>query len=309
MSTTAPVAPRRQRRIVYKGESAIRSSVVLTLIVFNLVLLVIPVGIAFAGSFHNWNPLSGTYDPVGLANYRDLVSDPRLITSVTNTTAFGAVVITARVVLGLALALAIFSKATRFKTLFRAVFYMPTVTPLVAVAYVWKMMYDPQVGAINTLFGLDINWLFDTHFALPAIMAMTIWKDFGYAVILFLAGLYSLPEDVMEAAQVDGASAWQRFWRVTFPLLRPMTVFVVITSLISYLQSFIQVLVLTKGGPGSATFLLSYLIYDEAFVKYNFGYASAIAFALFIVTALLTALSFAASGMRIRLPRRDRKEV
>lgn len=309
MSTTAPVAPRRRRRIVYKGESAIRSSVVLTLIVFNLVLLVIPVGIAFAGSFHNWNPLSGTYDPVGLANYRDLVSDPRLITSVTNTTAFGAVVITARVVLGLALALAIFSKATRFKTLFRAVFYMPTVTPLVAVAYVWKMMYDPQVGAINTLFGLDINWLFDTHFALPAIMAMTIWKDFGYAVILFLAGLYSLPEDVMEAAQVDGASAWQRFWRVTFPLLRPMTVFVVITSLISYLQSFIQVLVLTKGGPGSATFLLSYLIYDEAFVKYNFGYASAIAFALFIVTALLTALSFAASGMRIRLPRRDRKEV
>lgn len=184
MSTTAPVAPRRRRRIVYKGESAIRSSVVLTLIVFNLVLLVIPVGIAFAGSFHNWNPLSGTYDPVGLANYRDLVSDPRLITSVTNTTAFGAVVITARVVLGLALALAIFSKATRFKTLFRAVFYMPTVTPLVAVAYVWKMMYDPQVGAINTLFGLDINWLFDTHFALPAIMAMTIWKDFGYAVIL-----------------------------------------------------------------------------------------------------------------------------
>lgn len=310
MSTTAPVAPRRRRRIVYKGESAIRSSVVLTLIVFNLVLLVIPVGIAFAGSFHNWNPLSGTYDPVGLASYRDLVSDPRLITSVTNTTAFGAVVITARVVLGLALALAIFSKATRFKTLFRAVFYMPTVTPLVAVAYVWKMMYDPQVGAINTLFGLDINWLFDTHFALPAIMAMTIWKDFGYAVILFLAGLYSLPEDVMEAAQVDGASAWQRFWRVTFPLLRPMTVFVVITSLISYLQSFIQVLVLTKGGPGSATFLLSYLIYDEAFVKYNFGYASAIAFALFVVTALLTALSFAASGMRIRPARQTpaRKE-
>ena len=308
MSTSAPspVAPRRRRRIVYKGESAIRSSVVLTLIAFNLVLLVIPVGIAFAGSFHNWNPLSGTYDPVGLANYRDLISDPRLITSVTNTTAFGAVVITARVVLGLALALAIFSKATRFKTLFRAVFYMPTVTPLVAVAYVWKMMYDPQVGAINTLFGLDINWLFDTHFALPAIMAMTIWKDFGYAVILFLAGLYSLPEDVMEAAQVDGAGAWRRFWHVTFPLLRPMTLFVVITSLISYLQSFIQVLVLTKGGPGSATFLLSYLIYDEAFVKYNFGYASAIAFALFIVTALLTALSFAASGMRIRLPRRDR---
>lgn len=308
MHTTAPPL-RRRRRIVYKGEASIRSSVVLALILFNLLLLVIPVGIAFAGSFHNWNPLSGLYDPVGLENYTRMLADPRLLRSLTNTTAFGVVVIVARVVLGLALALAIFSKATRFKTFFRALFYMPTVTPLVAVAYVWKMMYDPQVGAINTFLGLDVNWLFDSNFALPAIMAMTIWKDFGYAVILFLAGLYSLPEDVMEAAQVDGASAWKRFWHITLPLLRPMTIFVVITSLISYLQSFIQVLVLTKGGPGFSTYLLSYLIYDEAFVKYNFGYASAVAFALFLATALLTALSFAATGMRLpRRPARAGKE-
>ncbi|MEE1619643.1 carbohydrate ABC transporter permease [Brachybacterium sp. J153] len=304
MHTTTAPAPRtrRRRRIVYKGEASIRNTVVLALIAFNLLLLVIPVGIAFAGSFHNWNPLSGVYDPVGLDNYVRMVQDPRLLQSITNTTAFGVVVIVARVVIGLALALAIFSRATRFKTFFRALFYMPTVTPLVAVAYVWKMMYDPQVGAINAIFGLDVNWLFDTSFALPAIMLMTIWKDFGYAVILFLAGLYSLPEDVMEAAQMDGANAWQRFRRITFPLLRPMTIFVVITSLISYLQAFIQVLVLTKGGPGSSTFLLSYLIYDEAFVKYNFGYASAVAFALFVVTAVLTLLSFAATGMRIRRP-------
>lgn len=311
MSTTAPPL-RRRRKIVYKGEAPVRNTVVLALIAFNLALLVIPVGIAFAGSFHNWNPLSGVFDPVGLDNYRRMFSDPRLLGSITNTTAFGVVVIVARVAIGLALALAIFSKATRFKTFFRALFYMPTVTPLVAVAYVWKMMYDPQVGAINSFLGLDINWLFDTTFALPAIMAMTIWKDFGYAVILFLAGLYSLPEDVMEAAQVDGAGAWKRFWRVTFPLLRPMTIFVVITSLISYLQAFIQVLVLTKGGPGSSTFLLSYLIYDEAFVKYNFGYASAVAFALFLATALLTAASFALSGMRLRRPAsapRRRKET
>lgn len=291
-------APRRTRRLAYKGEAPLRNSVVLTLIVFNLLLLVIPVAIAFNGSFHNWNPLNGTFDPVGLDNYRRLLTDPRLATSVTNTTAFGAVVITARVVLGLALALAIFSKATRFKTFFRALFYMPTVTPLVAVAYVWKMMYDPQVGAINSIFGLNVNWLFDSSFALPAIMIMTIWKDFGYAVILFLAGLYSLPEDVMEAAAVDGASAWQKFLRVTLPLLRPMTIFVVITSLISYLQSFIQVLVLTEGGPGYSTYLLSFLIYDEAFVKYNFGYASAMAFGLLVLTAGLTAISFAVSGLR-----------
>lgn len=298
-----PITKKRDRAISYKGERGVRNSVVITLIAFNLLLLVIPVGIALVGSFHNWNPLNGTFDPVGLANYSRMFNDPRLVTSVLNTVIFSAFAITARVVLGLALAIAIFTRVTRYKTFFRAMFYMPTVTPLVAVAYVWKMMYDPQVGAINTFLGMDINWLFDTRFALPAIILMTIWKDFGYAVILFLAGLYSLPEDVMEAAAVDGATPWKRFWYVTLPLLRPMTIFVVITSLIAYLQAFIQVLVLTKGGPGSSTYLLSYLIYDEAFVKYNFGYASAIAFGLLVVTASLTALSFAISGMG-GLPRR-----
>ncbi len=293
-----------------RGEAGLRNSVVLVIVLFNLALLVIPVGIALSGSFHNWNPLNGTFDPVGWANYQRLFTDPRLIRSTINTVVFGVIVIVARVVLGLLLAVAIYSRTTRFKTLFRAVFYMPTVTPLVAVAYVWKVMYDPQVGAINSVFGLDINWLFDTRFALPSIIVMTIWKDFGYAVILFLAGLYSIPDDVMEAAQVDGANAWKRFWGVTLPLLRPMTIFVVITSLISYLQSFVQVLVLTKGGPGHSTYLISYLIYDEAFVKYNFGYASAIAFVLLIVIAGLTAISFAVSGIGTKpKPRRSRHTV
>lgn len=309
MSTPTPTAKKKARAISYKGERGVRNSVVIALIVFNLLLLVIPVGIAFVGSFHNWNPLNGTFDPVGFDNYLRMLQDPRLGTSIVNTLIFSAVAITARVILGLALAIAIFTRVTRFKTFFRALFYMPTVTPLVAVAYVWKIMYDPQVGAINTFFGLDVNWLFDTKFALPAIMLMTIWKDFGYAVILFLAGLYSLPEDVMEAAAVDGASPWKRFWHVTLPLLRPMTIFVIITSLIAYLQAFIQVMVLTKGGPGTSTYILSYLIYDEAFVKYNFGYASTIAFGLLVVTASLTALSFAVSGMNLKPRHRRSKSV
>ena len=98
---------------------------------------------------------------------------------------------------------------------------MPTVTPLVAVAYVWMIMYNPQFGLIDKIFGLDINWLFDSRFALPAIMAMTIWKDFGYAVILFLSGLMSLPSDCYESSQIDGATAWQTFRYITLPLLRP----------------------------------------------------------------------------------------
>ena len=167
---------------------------------------------------------------------------------------------------------------------------------MVAVAFVWKFLYNPQIGSINQILGLDINWLMNPKTALIAIMVMTIWKDFGYAVVMFMAGLYSLPSDAMEAAKVDGASSWQTFKYLTLPLLKPMTLFVVITSIISYIQAYVQVLILTEGGPGTATYLSSYIIYNEAFVKYNFGYASAMSFVLFVITAVFTWLSFRVSG-------------
>ena len=173
---------------------------------------------------------------------------------------------------------------------------MPTVTPLVAVAFVWKIMYNPQFGLIDQVFGLDINWLYDSVFALPAVMVMTIWKDFGYAVILFMSGLLSVPSDYYEASNIDGANAWQTFRYITLPLLKPTMIFVVITSIISYLQAYVPVMVMTDGGPGTSTFLSSYLVYDQAFVKYNFGYASAIAFFILILTAILTVLSFKVTG-------------
>ena len=213
-----------------------------------------------------------------------------------NTLIFCVVVVFFRVVLGLALAYAITSKMTKHKTFFRTVFYMPTVTPLVAVAFVWKIMYNPQFGLIDQIFGLDINWLYDSAFALPAVMVMTIWKDFGYAVILFMSGLLSVPSDYYEASNIDGANAWQTFRYITLPLLKPTMIFVVITSIISYLQAYVPVMVMTDGGPGTSTFLSSYLVYDQAFVKYNFGYASAIAFFILILTAILTVLSFKVTG-------------
>lgn len=296
-STPLRTSGEQRVRITPPGERRLRNVVVAFVVVFNLVLLVIPVGMAFVGSFHRWNPLNGTFEFLGLKNYIDLFTSPIFVTTAVNTVVFGVVAIIARVVIGLALAVAIYSKLIKYKSLFRTIFYMPTVTPMVAVAYVWKIMYNPQVGALNTFMGLDINWLFDTRFAMPAILMLTIWKDFGYAVILFLAGLYSLPEDALEAAEVDGATGMQRFRWIVLPLLKPMTIFVVITSLISYLQTFIQVMVLTKGGPGHSTYIISYLLYDEAFVKYNFGFASAIAFVLLIFTALLTMISFKLGNM------------
>ena len=157
-------------------------------------------------------------------------------------------------------------------------------------------IYDLAIGTINNILGLDINWLMNPKTALIAVMIMTIWKDFGYAVVMYLAGLYSLPSDALEAAKVDGATSWQTFRYITFPLLKPMTLFVVITSIISYIQAYVQILIMTEGGPGTATYLASYIIYDEAFVKYNFGYASALSFVLFVITAVLTWLSFRVSG-------------
>lgn len=268
-------------------------NVVLILILASIVIFtVIPIGIALVGSFHNWNPLNGTYEPVGIDNYKRMLGDSVFYTASINTLIFGAVAIVGRLILGLALAYALFSNITKFRSFFRAVFYMPTVTPMVAVAYVWRLLYHPQFGAINEIFGVDINWLFNSKYAMPAILIMTIWKDFGYAVILFLAGLYSIPEDVLEAAKVDGASAWQIFWKVILPLLKPMTVFVVITSMISYLQAFVQIMVLTEGGPGNATQTIAYMIYQQAFENYNFGYASAIAIVLLVFTAILTVFSW-----------------
>ena len=279
-----------------KSEIILRNIVVTVMVIYFTIFLVVPIGIAFAGSFHEWNPLSGTYNFLGLANYIEVFTSGLFGKSMLNTLIFSVVVIFFRVGLGLAIAYAIYSTLVKHKSFFRAVYYMPVVTPMVAVAFVWKFMYNPQIGTINQIFGLDVNWLMDPKTALLAVMIMTIWKDFGYAVVMYMAGLYSLPADALEAAKVDGASAWQTFRYITLPLLKPMTLFVVITSIISYIQAYVQILIMTEGGPGTATYLASYIIYDEAFVKYNFGYASALSFVLFVIAAVFTWLSFRVSG-------------
>lgn len=281
-----------------KSEIILRNIVVIAMLVFFTIFLVVPIGIAFAGSFHEWNPLSKTYNFLGLQNYIDVFKSELFRTSVVNTFLFSVVVIVFRVGLGLGIAYAIYSSLVKHKSFFRTIYYMPVVTPMVAVAFVWKFMYNPQIGTINQIFNLDVNWLMNPKTALIAVIIMTIWKDFGYAVVMYMAGLYSLPTDALEAAKVDGASGWQTFWYVTFPLLKPMTLFVVITSIISYIQAYVQILIMTEGGPGTTTYLASYIIYDEAFVKYNFGYASALSFVMFVITAVLTLVSFRVSASK-----------
>lgn len=275
-----------------KSEIALRNIVVVVMSVYFIIFLIVPIGIAFAGSFHEWNPLSGTYRYLGIENYKEVLANSLFWKSLQNTILFSAVVIVFRVGLGLAIAMAIYSTLIKCKSFYRTLYYMPVVTPMVAVAYVWKFLFHPQIGALNQILGTNVNWLMNEKTALLAIIIMTIWKDFGYAVVMFMAGLYSLPQDAMEAALVDGASGWKKVRYIMLPLLKPMTLFVIITSIISYIQAYVQVLILTEGGPGTSTYLSSYIIYDEAFVKYNFGYASAMSFIMFVVTAGMTWLSF-----------------
>lgn len=274
----------------------LKNVAVVLLIIYFAIFLVYPIYKAFAGSLHDWNPMIDKYDFVGLDNFKSVLTSDLFWKSMSNTFIFTFFAVLFRVVLGLGLALLISSKLTKAKTLFQGLFYMPTITPLVAVSFVWMWMFDPQFGLINKVFHLDINWLKDTHWALPAIIIMTIWKDFGYATVLFLGGLMGLPEDVFEAAEIDGATSGQTFWRITVPLLKPTTLFVVITSLITYLQAYIQILIMTDGGPGTSTYVISYLIYDEAFVKYNFGSASAMAIILFVIIGILTIIMFKVTG-------------
>jgi len=287
----------RSNSLKSSSEIVLRNIVVVGLIVFYSVFLAYSIGMAFIGSFSNWNALIGVFEIAGVDHYVRMLSDSIFWQAMRNTFLLTAVVTTVRGLLGLLIAVAIYSALIKNKTIFRTVFYMPVITPLVAISFVWLWIYNPQMGLANQLLGTRINWLMNPGFALPSVMAMMIWKDFGFAVIIFLAGLYSMPKDCFEAAYVDAASGPQVFWYITLPLLKPFTFFVVITSLISYLQTFVPIWVMTSGGPGTITYVITYQIFHEAFTNFNFGYASALSFVLFIFIAAFTAISFKTVGM------------
>ena len=274
----------------------LRNITLFFLITYFSVFVIYPIYKAFAGSFHDWNPLIDQYDFIGLENFKNVLSNKLFWSSISNTFIFAFFSVIFRIIIGLGLAMLLYSKLAKYKTFFRGMFYMPTITPLVAVSFVWMWLYNPQFGLINKVFDLDINWLKDPNCALPAIIIMTIWKDVGYATVIFLGGLMGLPEEVYEAADMDGANRWGLFRHITWPLLKPTTLFVVITSLISYLQAYVQILIMTEGGPRTSTHVISYLIFDEAFVKYNFGVASAMAIILFVMIGILTLIMFKLTG-------------
>lgn len=229
---------------------------------------------------------------IGFSNYLNLFQNPLFWKALGNTAYFVVVGVPLSIMTSMLVALALNSKLTRFKSLFRFSYFLPVVTTLVAVAVIWRYIYHPRFGLANYLLNLigikPVDWLGNPHWAMPALIIMAVWKGFGYNMIIFVAGLQNIPETLYEAARLDGANGWQEFRNVTIPMLSQTTGFITITTLIGYCQFFAEPYVMTDGGPLNSTLSIVLLMYKEGFKFWRMGYSAAIAFILFGIILILT---------------------
>lgn len=245
-------------------------------------------------SFFQWDGM-GTRTFVGLHNYRQLISDEEFWQAIKNSFVFIVGSVPTGMAISLVMALLI-QKHLIGRDIFRTIFFIPGVTSLVAagLVFVWLLNYD--FGVLNLMlskFGLaKIPWLVDDKFAMLSVVLMTLWKDAGYNMILFLAGLNNISESYYEAARIDGAGNWQIFWKITWPLLMPTTFFILVVRIIFSFRTFEQIYAMTKGGPVGSTTVFIYYIYEKAFKYFEMGYASSAAIVLLLIVLVLTYLQF-----------------
>jgi len=266
-----------------------------------LLFTAIPVLVGFGLSFTDWNMLS---DPkwVGLRNYQDLMADDLFWIGLKNTFYYSLMVIPGNMIVSLGLALALTS-GLKGARLYRTIFFLPYISSVVAVALVWKWIMNPSFGIANSLLeSLHLptsGWFTEPGTALMSVAIVAIWQTAGYNMVLFMAGLNGIPRQMYEAAQLDGASGWQAFLHITLPLLMPTTFFVLITSLIGSFQVFTLVFNMTKGGPGNSTLVYVYQLWRNAFYYFKMGYASAMAYVLFLILVVITLLQVRFIGRRV----------
>jgi multiple sugar transport system permease protein len=264
------------------------------LILFGLFTL-FALGFAFYLSFHEWSVIEQDKPFVGLENYRDILDDERFQRSVINTFYFTGASVPLTMTFGLLVALML-NQPIRFRGLFRTLYYLPVITPFVVVAILWKFLYNADFGLFNYYLlkahAIDepLLWLSDRDLAMPSVILMSVYSGIGSAMLLYLAGLQSIPEELYEAAKVDGAGAWQRFRHITVPQLAPTTLFLLVVSIIYSLQVFTQIFVMTSGGPVDRTTTMVYYIYLSAFKFFEMGYATALAFFLFAMVLVFTVI-------------------
>ncbi len=264
-------------------------------LVLFAIFTAIPVISAFFISFTQWN-LFNEVTWVGIGNYLELARDEIFAKVLGNTAYFVLISVPVQIVLALLCAL-VLNRGIKGQTFFRVVYFLPVVTSTVAAALVWAWLFNSNFGLINA--GLSLvgvtdlpKWMGSTRWAMPAIIIVSIWQNLGYAMVLFLAGLQNIGKDVHDAAALDGATGWDRFWHITLPLLSPTTFFVLVISIIGSFQVFELVLVMTKAGPANATNTLVYYIYQNGFQFYQMGYASAAAMVLFLIVLAFTLIQY-----------------
>ena len=268
---------------------------ILPSLVIFITFMIIPI---FMGLYISLTDYDGfkTMNFVGLQNYTAMFRDSYFLVSFKNNIVYTLFTVPGTLILSLLLAVAV-NKGIRGSSVFKTVFFFPYITSMVAVGIIWTLLFNPTVGPINNfLKSIGIanppGWLLSTKSALPAVMIVTVWKWAGYYMIIFLAGLQGIPKQLYEASEVDGASGLTKFFHITLPLLSPTTFLILILLIINSFQVFDLINIMTEGGPGRATNVLVYRIYQEGFKYMHFGYASAEAYFLFAIILIITGIQF-----------------
>ncbi len=254
-------------------------------VIGTFVFIIIPVIFSFSLSFCDWDLLN-EINFVGLNNYKDILSDSLFIKILINTFVYAISVSILGVIIPLILA-CILNNKIRGSEFYKTAYFIPFITPMIVIALVWQWIFDPNIGCLNQLLHLHINWLYDKAYAMPALIAVSVWKLTGYNMIIFLSGLASINQDLLEASKIDGANAFDTFRYITIPLLSSTIFFVIVITSISSFQVFDLIYMMTQGGPDNSTMVLVYSIYKYAFQYFDVGKASAIAYILFAIIFVL----------------------
>lgn len=297
---------KKRKSSLYRKQTIFVWTCIVPCFLMVVVFLLYPIFQTFYGSLFNWNALTGQMKFNGLSNYINAFFDPLVGKSLLNTIYLTFFAVLIKTVLAFFVALGVFS-TRRLQSFYRSVFFLPTICTMIATALVFRFLLQPEAGTINgylQMLGLPKpGWLEDPVWAMPTVILYTVWKDFGYVFLIFLAGVQGIPGDVMEAAAIDGATGFKRLRRIVLPLMKPITMYNVVTQVIGSLQIFTSIIGLTNnvvtstaGGPMYATTTTGLYIYQMAFTNYKFGYASAIAVILFAVIMVFTFIQMKFAG-------------
>lgn len=259
---------------------------ILPALIGTLIFIIIPVICSFGLSFAKWDLLN-PIQFVGLENYKLIFTESLFYKILVNTIVFALSTSVFGVIIPLVLAV-ILNNKIRGSEFYKTAYFLPFITPMIVIGVVWQWIFDPNIGILNNILHLHINWLYDTHFAMPALILVSVWKLIGYNMIIFLSALSAISQSMFEVAKIDGANPIQTFFYVTVPLLSPTIFFVVIITAISSFQVFDLIYLMTQGGPLDSTNVLVYAIYKNAFEFFNVGKASAMAYVLFVIILVLT---------------------